>query len=412
MEAIGPFLDNPPVDINALLHGSLREKMDTLPSLRALIKTVRKLGADLPLFYDLLTAPATKVLDKWFESEPLKACLAMDSIIGATVSPSTPGSAYVLLHHVMGELEGRKSAWAYVEGGMGKLSQAIADSATSMGTTVLTNKPVKSFLLQGESKTAVSGVVLEDGTEIKADIVLSNATPKITFLDLLPKGVLSEELHKDISCFSYDSPVTKINVAVDKLPNFLAQPNKENGEASDHHRCTIHINTESMATIEKAYTDCLQGRPSDRPLIEMCIPSSLDPTLAPPGCHVLSLFIQYTPYHLKDGTWTDEKRNAYADKVFDSIEEYAPGFKSSVVGRDILTPPDLEKTFGLTGGNIFHGAMSLDQLYFARPVQALSNYRTPVKGLYLCGSGTHPGGGVMGASGRNAANTVLRDRNK
>ncbi|CAB3977129.1 pyridine nucleotide-disulfide oxidoreductase domain-containing 2 [Paramuricea clavata] len=282
---------------------------------------LRKLGADLPLFYDLLTAPATKIsilreeANKWFESEPLKACLAMDSIIGATVSPSTPGSAYVLLHHVMGELEGRKSAWAYVEGGMGKLSQAIADSATSMGTTVLTNKPVKSFLLQGESKTAVSGVVLEDGTEIKANIVLSNATPKITFLDLLPEGVLSEELHKDISCFSYDSPVTKINVAVDKLPNFLARPNKESGEASDHHRCTIHINTESMATIEKAYTDCLQGRPSDRPLIEMCIPSSLDPTLAPPGCHVLSLFIQYTPYHLKDGTWTDEKRNAYADKA-------------------------------------------------------------------------------------------------
>lgn len=313
---------------------------------------------------------------------------------------------YVLLHHVMGELEGIKGAWGYVEGGMGSVSQAIANCALSRGASIFPNKPVSSIIINNNT---AKGVVLQDGTEVKAKVVLSNATPKVTYLDLLPKGSLPEEVVADIRNISYESPVTKINVAVKEIPNFLADPNIKQEVVMPHHRATIHLNCEHSELIHDAYLDAQQGRFSKSPMIEMVIPSSLDPTLAPPGSHVCLLFTQYTPYNLSKGHWDDANRNKYADTVFDIIEQYAPGFKKSVIGRDILTPPDLEKTFGLTGGNIFHGSMSLDQLYTSRPVTKLSNYTCPIKGLYLCGSGAHPGGGVMGVPGRQAAQVAIQD---
>lgn len=288
----------------------------------------------------------------------------------------------------------------------GSVSQAIANCATDHGASVFTNKPVSSIIVENNE---ARGVVLEDGTEIKAKAVLSNATPKVTFLDLLPQGSLPQDIELDVRSISYESPVTKINVAVKELPNFLADPNKQKGEVMPHHRATIHLNCEHSDLIHDAYLDAQQGTFSKSPMIEMVIPSSLDPTLAPPGSHVCLLFTQYTPYDLREGQWDDATRNQYADTVFDIIESYAPGFKDSVVGRDILTPPDIEKIFGLTGGNIFHGSMSLDQLYTSRPITKLSNYKCPIKGLYLCGSGAHPGGGVMGVPGRQAALVALKD---
>nr|XP_055155981.1 pyridine nucleotide-disulfide oxidoreductase domain-containing protein 2 isoform X5 [Nyctereutes procyonoides] len=406
--AIDPLLDAAPVDMEAFQRGSLWQRLQSLTTLKPLLQAGRILGAQLPQYYQVLTAPIIKVLDQWFESEPLKATLATDAVIGAMTSPHTPGSGYVLLHHVMGGLEGMQGAWGYVQGGMGALSDAITSSATAHGASIFTEKAVAKVLVSSEAR--VQGVVLQDGSEVRSKVVLSNASPQVTFLKLTPQEWLPKEFVERISRLDTKSPVTKINVAVDRLPDFLAAPNAPGGQPLPHHQCSIHLNCEDTLLLHQAFEDAMDGLPSHRPMIELCIPSSLDPTLAPPGCHVVSLFTQYTPYSLARGkVWDEQERNAYADKVFDCIEAYAPGFKGSVVGRDILTPPDLERIFGLPGGNIFHCAMTLDQLYFARPTPLHSGYRCPLRGLYLCGSGTHPGGGVMGAPGRNAAHVVFRD---
>ncbi|XP_029377281.1 pyridine nucleotide-disulfide oxidoreductase domain-containing protein 2 [Echeneis naucrates] len=404
--AIHPLLDAPPVDIPGITAGSLRKRMGAAKTLMPVVKCGLKLGRHIPDFYEIITAPIMKILNRWFESEPLRATLATDAVIGAMTSPSNPGSGYVLLHHVMGELEKEKGAWGYVEGGMGGVSQAIASAARSYGVDIFTEKDVGQVLVGSDG--AAKGVVLKDGTEIHSKVVLSNATPYVTFKDLTPQAALSPEFIKAVDQIDYTSPVTKINVAVDRLPNFLAAPTPD-GKPGPHHQCSIHLNCETVEVLETAYKEAMNGRPSVRPMLEMTIPSVLDPTLAPPGGHVVSLFTQFTPYHIEGRTWTDQDREAFADTAFDWVEKYAPGFKKSVVGRDILAPPDLEKIFGLTGGNIFHGSMSLDQLYLARPLPFLSDYRSPVKGLYLCGSGCHPGGGVMGSPGWNAALTVMGD---
>uniref|UniRef100_A0A673G5W6 Pyridine nucleotide-disulfide oxidoreductase domain-containing protein 2 n=1 Tax=Sinocyclocheilus rhinocerous TaxID=307959 RepID=A0A673G5W6_9TELE len=402
------LINAPPVDIPGLTQGSLRKKISALRSLKPLVKSGFKLGKNIPDFYELVTAPVMKVLNRWFESEPLRATLATDSVIGANTSPNNPGSGYVLLHHVMGELEKEKGAWGYVEGGMGGVSESIARSARSLGADIFTNRDVKQVLI-GQDGSA-KGVVLTDGTEVHSKVVLSNATPYITFKQLTPQDALPEAFITAVDQIDYTSPVTKINVALDKLPNFLAAPNSADGKPGPHHQCSIHLNCESMEVLEEAYREGQQGYPSSRPMIEMTIPSVLDPTLTPPGCHVVSLFIQFTPYLLEGRrAWNDEDRERFADTVFDWVEHYAPGFKKAIVGKDILTPPDLERVFGLTGGNIFHGSMSLDQLYLARPLPSVADYRSPVKGLYLCGSGSHPGGGVMGAAGWNSALKVLAD---
>ncbi|KAK3095781.1 hypothetical protein FSP39_019008 [Pinctada imbricata] len=403
--AIDPLIDNAPVYLPHLT-GSFTDTFKTLPAVTTLLKSLKLMGKDADAFYELMTAPTTKILDKWFESEPLKATLATDSVIGAMMSPKSPGSGYVLLHHVMGELEGIKGAWGYVEGGMGAVSKAISNCATDHGAHVFVNKPITEILSRNDQ---VEGVKLDDGTEIKAKAVLSNATPKITYLNLIKKGILPENLTSELENFDYTSPVTKINVAVKEIPNFTADPNTTPGQPMPHHRCTIHLNCEHTDLIHQGYLDAQAGIYSQKPMIEMVIPSSLDSTIAPPGAHVCLFFTQYTPYKLTNGQWDEETKNAYADLIFDTVEQYAPGFKASVIGRDILTPPDLEATFGLTGGSIFHGAMSLDQLYMSRPISRFSNYRSPITGLYLCGSGAHPGGGVMGAAGRLASQAVLSD---
>ncbi|XP_032301469.1 pyridine nucleotide-disulfide oxidoreductase domain-containing protein 2 isoform X2 [Coturnix japonica] len=378
VSAINPLLDAPPADTAALGQGSLLQR---LRALWPLLQTGLAVGRQLPHFYEVLTAPISKILDHWFESEPLKATLATDAVIGAMSSPHTPGSGYVLLHHVMGELEGQRGAWGYVAGGMGALSQSIARAAATRGAHIFTEKAVCRVLLGTDGQA--QGIVLQDGTEVRSKVVLSNASPQITFLELTPKEQLPEDFVRRIQQLDTRSPVTKIN--------------------ADLYPITAAPSTSTVRT----HTFCT--RPTPR-LPMGTPPAALDPGLAPPGCHVVSLFTQYTPYELAGGQLWDEKtRNAYADTVFDCIEAYAPGFKASVIGRDILTPPDLERIFGLPGGNIFHGGMSLDQLYFTRPAPSYSTYQTPVPGLYLCGSGAHPGGGVMGAAGRNAAQVVLRD---
>lgn len=405
-DSIQPLLDAPPVNIPGLTVGPLRKRLAATKTLLPAIKCGLKLGKNIPDFYNIVTAPALKILNQWFESEPLKATLATDAVIGAMTSPSNPGSGYVLLHHVMGELEDEKGAWGYVEGGMGGVSKAIANAATSYGVDIFTEKEVEQVLV--DSNGAAKGVVLKDGTEIYSKVVLSNATAYVTYKNLTPQSALPPEFIKAVDQIDYTSPVTKINVAVDKLPNFLAVPTPNN-KPGPHHQCSIHLNCESVEVLETAYKEAVNGRPSSRPMLEMTIPSVLDPTLAPSGCHVVSLFTQFTPYYVEGREWTNQEKEAFADTAFDWIEQYAPGFKSSVVGRDILTPPDLERIFGLTGGNIFHGSMSLDQLYLARPLPFLSDYRSPIKGLYLCGSGAHPGGGVMGSAGWNAALTAMGD---
>uniref|UniRef100_A0A8C8R533 Pyridine nucleotide-disulfide oxidoreductase domain-containing protein 2 n=1 Tax=Pelusios castaneus TaxID=367368 RepID=A0A8C8R533_9SAUR len=408
VSAIDPLLDAAPVDVAAWSQGSLLQRLRALRALKPLLRAGLVLGKDLPQYYQVLTAPISRILGHWFESEPLQATLATDAVIGAMASPHTPGSGYVLLHHVVGELEGRKGAWGYVVGGMGGVSQAIASAAAAHGAHIFTEKPVTRVLL-GPSGAA-HGVVLQDGTEVRSKLVLSNASPQHTFLQLVPQEQLPEDFVQQVTKFDVRSPVTKINVAVDQLPRFLAAPGAGDGRPLPHHQCSIHLNCEDTQLLHRAFEDASAGEPSARPMIELCIPSALDPSLAPPGCHVVSLFTQFTPYTLAGGRpWDEQARNMYADTVFDWVEAYAPGFKASVIGRDILTPPDLERIFGLPGGNIFHGAMSLDQLYFARPVPSYSGYRSPIPGLYLCGSGAHPGGGVMGAAGRNAARLALED---
>ncbi|KAM8806130.1 pyridine nucleotide-disulfide oxidoreductase domain-containing protein 2 [Eudromia elegans] len=406
--ALDPLLDAAPVDPAALAEGSVLQRLRALRALRPLLRAGLAMGRQLPRYYEVLTAPVAKVLDQWFESEPLKATLATDAVIGAMGSPRTPGSGYVLLHHAMGALQGRRGAWGYVAGGMGALSGAIARAAAARGAHVFTEKPVSRVLLGWDGRAR--GVALQDGMEVTSRVVLSNASPQRTFLELAPREQLPEDFVRRIQRADTCSPVTKINVAVDRLPNFLAAPNPRRDQPLPHHQCSIHLNCESSELLHRAYAEARDGRPSSRPMIELCIPSVLDPGLAPRGCHVVSLFTQFTPAVLAGGRpWDAAARDAYADTVFDCVEAYAPGFKASVVGRDVLTPPDLERIFGLPGGNIFHGAMSLDQLYFARPAPAYSGYRSPVPGLYLCGSGAHPGGGVMGAAGRNAARVALED---
>ncbi|OWM66375.1 hypothetical protein CDL15_Pgr013592 [Punica granatum] len=370
------------------------------------LRQVQSLGQkDLVDFVDLLLSPTSKIMNKWFETDILKATIAGDAIIGSMVSIDTAGSGYVLLHHVMGETDGERNVWSHVEGGMGSVSLAISNAAKEAGVHIVTNAEVSQLVTEENG-----AVLLADGTHVRASTVLSNATPYKTFMEFVPPNLLPDDFVNAIKHSDYSSGTTKINVAVDKLPQFscLNQPG-----VGPHHTSTIRIGCESMEAIASACQDAWNGIPSKRPVMEMTIPTSMDETLAPPGKHVVGLFTQYTPYKPSDGSWSDPAyRESYVKRCFSLIDEYAPGFSSSVVGYDMLTPPDLEREIGLTGGNIFHGAMGIDSLFLLRPVKGWSNYRTPVRGLYMCGSGTHPGGGVMGAPGRNAAQVVLRDIRK
>eukprot|EP01091_Cochliopodium_minus_P009053 TRINITY_DN2159_c0_g1_i1.p1 TRINITY_DN2159_c0_g1~~TRINITY_DN2159_c0_g1_i1.p1 ORF type:complete len:445 (-),score=114.63 TRINITY_DN2159_c0_g1_i1:21-1355(-) len=400
--------DREPIDLHNLLRKetSFSEKLKILKEVVYFAKEAGKLGKDLLAFYELVTSPANRILEKWFESEPLRATLATDSLTGAYLSPNSVGSGYVLLHHSMGVTDGVRGIWAFVRGGMGGISESIAQSALASGATIAVNQSVDKILVKNGK---AMGVVLKGGEKIESNIVVSNATAAVTFQQLLERDQLPEEFISRIEKIDYSSPVTKINVALDRLPDFKCLPNKGNQPGPQHYG-TIHINCENSRDIETCYLDSLYNkRPSKSPLIEMVIPSSLDPTISPPGKHVALLFCQYTPYHYD---WNEKTKNEYAKTVFSTMDEYIPNFSSSIVGYDMLTPPDLEKTFGLTGGNIFHGSLGLNQLYMMRPTPGYTNYTTPISNLYLCGSSAHPGGGVTGAPSRNAARKILEDLKK
>ncbi len=365
-------------------------------------RAFQDLGSRMGEAIEIVTGSARAILDRWFESEQLKATLATDAIIGSMASPSMPGTAYVLFHHVMGETNGKRGVWGYIRGGMGSLTQALASVARSLGVTIRCEVEVAKILVKhGE----VTGVALLTGEEFHAPVVASNADAHITFTRLLDPGLLPYDFVEAVKRIDYRSASLKINLALSELPRFTACP----GDPPEpQHRGTIHI-CPDLDYIERAFDDAKYGRPSHFPILECTIPSVVDPSVAPPGTHLMSMFVQYAPYHLRSGTW-DDLREGFADRCFELLNEYAPNFKKSVIARQVLTPVDLERTFALTGGNIFQGAMTLNQLFFFRPVVGFANYRTPIRGLYLCGAAAHPGGGVMGAAGYNAAREILSRR--
>ncbi|MEO6836249.1 MAG: NAD(P)/FAD-dependent oxidoreductase [Candidatus Tumulicola sp.] len=380
----------------------LHPKLHQLLEMGKMGKALQKLGPAMGEAIEVLTGAARPILDRWFESEELKGTIATDAIIGAFMAPSMPGTAYVLFHHVMGETNGKRGVWSYVRGGMGGLTQALARAGTDLGVEIRTEAEVAKILTKNGR---VTGVALVNGDEFYAKKVASGVDCHVTFQKLLDAQTLPPAFNDAVARISYSSASCKINVALDRLPSFTALPGHE---AGPQHRGTVHL-CPDQDFIERAYDDAKFGRMSRNPVVECTMPTSLDPTVAPPGKHLMSMFTQYAPYTLVDGPWTDALRNEYADHCFDIVEQYAPGFKSSVIDRQILTPVDLESTFGLTGGSIFQGAMPLHQLFMFRPVPGFASYNTPIKGLYMCGAATHPGGGVMGASGWNAARVMLKE---
>jgi len=362
---------------------------------------MRKLApADMVALVKIFTQSAAEFLDEWFESPELKVTLATDGVIGANGGPRSQGTAYILMHHVMGSVAGHRGLWGFVRGGMGAVSEAIAASARTRGAVIRTGAAVRKILVRdGRAR----GVVLEGGEEIEGAVVASNLDPLVTFLRLLDEPELPSDFVAAMRRFRSEGTSCKINLALAGLPEFRALP----GAPGPQHRATMHI-CPSIEYIERAWDDAKYGRPSERPMLEMTIPTMYDASLAPPGKHIMGIFLQYAPYTLREGTW-DELREPFYNRVVEAIEEYVPNIRSIIIDKQVLTPLDLERRFGITGGNIFHGEMSLDQMFVMRPVAGWARYRTPVRGLYLCGSGAHPGGGVMGAPGYNAAREMLKD---
>jgi len=390
-----PLLDQTPPN----LFGGMRD----LWKLGRLGMKFRGLGAATATeAIEILTGAATPILDRWFESDELKATIATDAVIGAFAPPSHPGTAYVLFHHVMGECNGVRGVWGYVRGGMGMISSSIASAARKEGAEIRTNAEVANIIVKNGR---VSGVALKDGSEFTAKRVASCADANVTFLKLMNARDLPSEFVTAVKRIDYSSATVKINVAVSEPPRFTALPTP--GVGPQHHG-TMHI-CPSMDYIERAYDDAKYGKPATNPMIECTMATALDQTIAPPGQHILSMFVQYAPYTLKGTTWDVEKER-FADRCFDILNNYAPNFKASVLHRQVIPPPDMERLWGITGGNIMQGSMSLSNVFNLRPVPGFADYRTPVRGLYLCGAAAHPGGGVMGAAGRNAAREMLRDR--
>jgi phytoene dehydrogenase-like protein len=351
---------------------------------------------------DLFTKSAGQMLDAWFECEALKAAFGFDAIVGNFASPYTPGSAYVLLHHVFGEVNGKQGAWGHAVGGMGAITQAMAAEARARGVEIITDAEVARVNV---GQGAARGVTLADGRAMTARCVVSNLNPKLLYLKLIDGDALDDEFVTRLRNYRCESATLRMNVALSELPNFTAA---RGTQAQLHHQAGI-IMAPTLAYMERAYFDARTDGWSREPIVEMLIPSTVDDTLAPAGKHVASLFCQHFAYALPDGKTWDECREHAADLVIDTVNRHAPNFKASVLGRRILSPLDLEREFGLSGGDIFHGALSLDQLYSARPLLGHADYRGPLAGLYMCGSGTHPGGGVTGLPGHNAAREIVRD---
>jgi phytoene dehydrogenase-like protein len=350
--------------------------------------------------FRLFRKSAGTVLDDWFESDPIKAVLGFDAVVGNLASPYTPGSAYVLLHHVFGEVNGKRGVWGHAIGGMGAITEAMAKAARELGVRIDVRSPVREVILERGRST---GVVLEDGTPVRARAVIANVNPQHLFQALVPREVVPPAMAARMKTWKAGSGTFRMNVALSKLPEFSALP-----AMGDHHTSGI-ILAPSLSYMDRAHQDCLRHGWSRAPIIEMVIPSVLDDSLAPSGAHVASLFCQHVAPRFADGSSWDQHRETVADLMIDTVEVYAPGFKASVVGRQSLAPLDLERIFGLPNGDIFHGALTLDQLFSARPMLGYADYRMPIPGLYLCGSGAHPGGGVTGAPGHNAAQAVIAD---
>ncbi len=347
----------------------------------------------------LMTMSAVDFLDQWFETDVLKATMSASGIIGTFLGVRSPGTAYVLLHHYMGEIDGAFRAWGFARGGTGAISNAIASAARELGAEIRTRAGIAKILVKNGRAT---GVVTESGDEFYADIVTSSVDPRRTFVQMIDPGHLPDDFLEEVQHYKFRGSSGKVNLALDALPDFTCLPGP-----GAHLRGAISISP-SVEYMERAYDEAKYGRYSTRPYIDIVIPSLTDPSVAPPGKHVMSCFVQYAPYHLAEGTW-DEKREAFGDTVIDTLAEYAPNLKKIIVGRQVVTPLDLEREWGLTEGNIFQGELSLEQLFFLRPVPGWAQYRTPLRNLYMCGSATHPGGGIMGAPGRLAAMQILND---
>jgi phytoene dehydrogenase-like protein len=350
---------------------------------------------------DLFFKSARAFLDGWFESDAVKAAFGFDAVVGNYASPDTPGSAYVLLHHVFGEVNGKKGAWGHAVGGMGAITRAMAEACKEAGVEISLNATVSRLLVD---KGCAAGVRLESGAELFADSVVANVGPRLLYERLVDPADLTPEFRRRIASFKTGSGTFRMNVALSELPDFTCLPGP-----GEHHQSGIII-APTLDYMDRAYSDARAFGWSRQPIIEMLIPSTVDDSLAPPGQHVASLFCQQFAPDLPDGRSWDDEREAAADMIIDTVDSYAPNFKASVLGRMILSPLDLERIFGLVGGDIMHGAMSLDQLWAARPVLGHGDYRGPITGLYMCGAGTHPGGGVSGAPGHNAAREILADR--
>ena len=347
----------------------------------------------------LMTMSAAGFLDQWFETDVLKATMAASGIIGTFLGVRSPGTAYVLLHHYMGEIDGAFRSWGLVRGGTGAISNAIAAAAREAGADIRTEAPIARIIVQNGEAT---GVALENGDEFRAKVVSSSVDPRLTFIKMVGPGNLPGDFVDDIHRYKFRGSSGKVNLALDGLPDFTCLPG-----AGPHLRGAISISP-TVEYMERAYDDAKYGRFSRRPYIDIVIPSLTDPSVAPPGKHVMSCFVQYAPYHLKEGTW-DEKREEFGDTVINTLADFAPNLHNIILHRQVLTPLDIERRFGLSEGNIFQGELTLEQLFFLRPVPGWAQYRTPIRNLYMCGSATHPGGGIMGASGLNAARKILSD---
>jgi phytoene dehydrogenase-like protein len=387
------LLETPPADPRRLrdLWGALQ-----------MGRHFRKLDAAVQRdIHELFTRSAGDLLDHWFETDAVKALYGFDAVVGNFASPYTPGSGYVLLHHVFGEVNGKPGVWGHAVGGMGAITQAMANEARRLGVELVLNAPVRRIVTE---HNAAAGIELEDGTVIRGKAVASNVGPKLLYLKLLGESDIAAELRGRIERLRVGSATFRMNVALAELPRFTAAPRDDGA-----HLGSGIILAPTLDYMDRAFADARLEGISKQPIVEMLIPSTLDPTLAPKGAHVASLFCQHFSYNLPGGRdWRQEKQSAI-DRIFATVDSYAPNFSKSVVGHSALSPLDLEEKLGLAGGDIFHGALGLDQLWAARPMLGYGDYRTPVKNLYLCGSGAHPGGGVTGIPGHNAAREIIRD---
>ena len=390
---VKPILSMIPPDPTTLKPRDLRQ-------LHFLLQRFRELSSDERYtLIQLMTMSSADFLDQWFETDVLKATMSASGIIGTFLGIRSPGTAYVLLHHYMGEIDGAFRSWGFSRGGTGAISNAIAGAARELGVEIRAKSPVARILVKDGR---VTGVVLQSGDEVFADVVSSSVDPHLTFEKFLEPRELPADFLEGVRRYKFRGSSGKVNLALDALPDFKCLPG-----LGAHLRGAISISP-GMDYMERAYDDAKYGHYSRRPYIDMVIPSLTDPSVAPPGKHVLSCFVQYAPYKLAQGNW-DEQREAFGDNVVNTIVEYAPNIKNIIIGRQVLTPLDLEREFGLTQGNIFQGELSLEQLFFLRPVAGWAYYRTPIRNLYMCGSATHPGGGIMGANGRLASQVILKE---